>query len=134
VATTSAAPHERAELLRKAGATVVVLPGKKEMVDLKALAKQLCDMGIQSVLVEGGSRLLSSLFAAALVDRVVAFFGPKIVGGVSGRYLLGDWGVRLMKQAVRLEHVAVRRFGTDVCVEGYVRPEDWLASVSFVDS
>jgi len=121
LATTSAAPNDRAELLRKAGATVVVLPSEKGMVDIKALAGQLYEMGIQSVMVEGGSRLLSSLFATDLVDRVVAFFGPKIVGGAPERHLLSNWGVRLMKQAIRLEHVKIRRFRADVCVEGYVR-------------
>ena len=120
--------------MRKAGATVVVLPGEKGRVDLKALSGQLCDMGIQSVMVEGGSRLLSSSFATGLVDRVVAFFGPKIVGGASERHVLGEWGVCKMEQSLRLEHVKIRHFRADVCVEGYLRPKGWPSSALLVDS
>jgi len=121
LATTDAAPEARIERMKRLGATVLVVPGFKGIVDLAALARQLHGLGIQSVMVEGGQKLLTSLFAAGLVDRIAAFVAPKVIGGEQPAHLLSGWGVREMQQAIELEHVAIRRFGTDVCVEGYVR-------------
>lgn len=120
IAVTEAAPKDRIELFRKRGATVLVVPGFKGIVDLTALAGRLHDLGIQSVLVEGGQLLLSSFFEADLIDRVVAFFAPKIVGGDDARRVIKGWGVEMMRDALALHDVEIRRFGTDVCVEGYV--------------
>lgn len=120
LATTDAAPKAVIERFRKRGATILVVPGAGGIADLRALASRLHDLGIQSVVVEGGRQLLGSLFAADLADRVVAFFAPKIVGGEAGHFVLSGWGVREMKRAIRLEDVTIRHFGSDVCVEGCV--------------
>ena len=127
---TDAAPKRRVEQFLRRGATVLTVPGEKGIVDLTALADRLHGLGIQSVLIEGGRQVLSSLFAADLVDRVVAFFAPKIVGGEEGQHVLAGWGVRTMKQAIPLQEVAIRHFGTDVCVEGYVHHGIGRASAS----
>jgi diaminohydroxyphosphoribosylaminopyrimidine deaminase/5-amino-6-(5-phosphoribosylamino)uracil reductase len=120
VATTVAAPREWVNQLLRRDVTVLVAPGSKGKVDLAALAEQLHGLGIQSVLVEGGPRILNSFFAAGLVDRVVVFVAPKIVGGKS-KHALGGWGVREMKDAAMLDEVTIRHFGSDVCIEGRVK-------------
>jgi diaminohydroxyphosphoribosylaminopyrimidine deaminase/5-amino-6-(5-phosphoribosylamino)uracil reductase len=121
IATTDSAPPQRIEQMREKGITVFVCPGNKAIVDLHELFKALHTLDIQSVLVEGGQQLLSSLFEADLADRVVAFFAPKIAGGDEGRHVLTGWGVHRMHEAIDLHDVEIRHFGEDVCVEGYVR-------------
>jgi diaminohydroxyphosphoribosylaminopyrimidine deaminase/5-amino-6-(5-phosphoribosylamino)uracil reductase len=118
IATTDAAPKKWMGQLRQKGVTVVVVDGSKGVLDLAKLAKELHGLGIQSVLVEGGRKILRSLFAASLVDRVVAFIAPKIVGGEG--HVLSGWRVREMKDALALHDIMIRHFGTDVCVEGHV--------------
>jgi len=115
---TKSAPPERVERFRRQGATVLVAEGRKGIVDPLDMAARLRDLGIQSVLVEGGEKIFGSLFAAGLVDRVVAFFAPKIVGGGRERSAIGSWGIEKMKDALQLENVEIRLFGKDVCVEG----------------
>jgi diaminohydroxyphosphoribosylaminopyrimidine deaminase/5-amino-6-(5-phosphoribosylamino)uracil reductase len=121
IATTKTAPEKRIEQMRALGVTVFVLPGQKGIVDLGALARALHAHGIQSVMVEGGQQLLSSMFRADLIDNVVAFFAPKVVGSEARRDVLSGWGAHFMNEAFLLDDVVIRRFGADVCVEGYVR-------------
>ena len=123
VATTVAAPDPWVEKLRERGVTVLTVAGGEGTVDVDTLSKRLYDQGIQSVLCEGGRRLLTSLFEADVVDRVVAFVAPKIVGGDGEHNVVSGWGVEQMTDAVALEDVGLRNFGTDVCVEGRVKHE-----------
>lgn len=118
--TTDSASERRINRLRDAGATVFVVRGSKAFVDLGELVRYLHAMSIQSVFVEGGEQLLSAMFRADLVDRVVGFIAPKLVGGEAVRHVLSGWGVREMSEAIPFQDVVIRHFGNDVCVEGYV--------------
>jgi len=120
LATTSGARKKWIEQMRRQGATVLVVRGAKTLVDLTALARELHRLDIQSVLVEGGRRILTSLFAAGLADRVVVFLAPKIVGGRAERHPVHGWAIRRMSDAISLDNITILHFGTDVCVEGRV--------------
>lgn len=119
VATTSAAPSAWQDCLRERGVEVVPC-GDGPRVDLAALLDELGRRGVNALLVEGGHRLHGSLFDAGLVDRVVAFVAPVIVGGAQAPGPVGGRGVERMSEAVRLTGVRVRRLGDDLVVEGAV--------------
>ncbi len=74
-----AAPEERIEPLRRAGARIVV--AGSERVDLPSALAELASEGIERLLVEGGGELIASLFDARLVDELSVFVGPLIIGG-----------------------------------------------------
>lgn len=106
--------------LAECGAEVIDLPGNQDSVDLQALLKGLGERGITSVLVEGGGVLLGSLFDAGLVDKVIAFIAPVIIGGSKARTAVAGSGFENMTDACRLERVKTENIGTDVMVTGYV--------------
>ena len=85
-------------------------------VDLGDLLSKLAERGIAHLLVEGGAEVHQSFLAAGLVDRVVVFLAPKILGG--GKAWLAGEGPRLMAGALPLEDVEVRRVGDDLMVSG----------------
>jgi len=121
IATTDLAPPEKRKELEEHGAQVVVLPlSKQEGVNLAALAQALGDMKITSLLVEGGGTLLASLLQEGLVDKVLAFIAPKIVGGAEAPTPVEGEGVERMAEALKLEEVEVERLGEDILVSGYV--------------
>lgn len=122
IVTTEGAPPERVAALRAAGAEIVTVPARCGKVDIRSALFELGARGINSVLVEGGGRVLGSLFDAGLVDRVVAFVAPVLVGGSDAPIPLAGRGVETMEQAVRLRDVRIRELGTDVVIEGRVRP------------
>ena len=109
-----------AATLRGAGAEVVSLPGDGPSVDLAALMDALAsEHGVTSMLVEGGATLLGSLFDLGLVDKVIAFVSPVIVGGQTAPTPVAGAGFERMADTLRLERVRWDRYGRDMAITGY---------------
>jgi diaminohydroxyphosphoribosylaminopyrimidine deaminase/5-amino-6-(5-phosphoribosylamino)uracil reductase len=121
VATTSAAPGERVERLREAGAVVELLPDNNSRVDLPALMAELARLSVTSVLLEGGAELTASMLAAGLVDKAIVFIAPKLVGGRDAPGPVGGEGVARVADALPVREVTFRRFGADFALIGYVQ-------------
>ncbi len=103
------------------GAELLELPSEEGLVDLKGLLKALGERQITSLLVEGGGTLLGSLFDYGLVDKVVAFIAPIIIGGKEAKTAVGGKGVSKVVDSLKLERVKVEKFGEDLMVSGYVK-------------
>ncbi len=84
-------------------------------VDPGALLRALYLRGVRSALLEGGPTLAGSMLSAGLVDRVVAYLAPKLLGG--GAPALGPAGVGTLADAVELEIVDVTMIGPDLRVD-----------------
>jgi len=102
-------------------ARVIESPLKNGLVDLNDLMPRLGSMGIISLLIEGGSRVLASAFCSGIVDKVCFFYAPKILGGDDGIPICSGPSPELMEQAIGIKDLTVHRFGDDVMIEGYVR-------------
>lgn len=81
-------------------------------VDLDKLMGALYARGVRAALLEGGPSLAGALLAAGLVDEVVGYLAPKLLG--QGRGALGPAGVISIADAIDLELVDVTRIGPDV--------------------
>lgn len=111
-------PEEKAAFTQ-VGAELLELPSEQERVDLERLLKTLGERQITSVLVEGGSILLGSLFDSGLVDKVVAFIAPVIIGGEEAKTAVGGRGVDKVVDSLKLKRIKVEMFGEDLMVSGY---------------
>ena len=116
--TTEAAPLERAAALEAAGAQVLVC-GAGPQVDLPLALRKLAEQEIGSILLEGGGRLNGAMLAAGLVDKVVLFIAPKIIGGSAAPSSFAFDGFDTMDEAIGLNNIEIERFGDDVCIIGY---------------
>ncbi|MGI8664594.1 MAG: bifunctional diaminohydroxyphosphoribosylaminopyrimidine deaminase/5-amino-6-(5-phosphoribosylamino)uracil reductase RibD [Jatrophihabitans sp.] len=74
--------------------------------------KALFDRGVRHVLLEGGPTLAGAFLEAGLIDEVVAYLAPKLLG--AGPSVLQDAGITTISDVVSLEVVAVERLGDDV--------------------
>lgn len=111
---------DRAAVLRSAGAEVVSLPGDGSSVDLAALMDNLAaEYGVTSLLVEGGATLLGSLFDLGLVDKVIAFVSPVIIGGAEAPTPVAGSGFDRIADTLRLERVRWDKYGRDMAITGY---------------
>jgi diaminohydroxyphosphoribosylaminopyrimidine deaminase/5-amino-6-(5-phosphoribosylamino)uracil reductase len=115
---------KEAERFRKTGAEIVELPAEKGVIDLKELLTVLGKREVTSVLVEGGSGLFGSLFDGGLIDKVLAFVSPIIVGGDGAKSAVGGNGVKKIADALRLTRVKMIEFGDDVLISGYVNEKE----------
>jgi diaminohydroxyphosphoribosylaminopyrimidine deaminase/5-amino-6-(5-phosphoribosylamino)uracil reductase len=119
VATTVDAPAAAEAALVAAGAEVVrVAAAGDGAVDLVALLEGLAKRDVLHVLVEGGGGLAGALLDRDLVDEVVWFVAPVILGGAGAVPAVGGVGAATLQDAVRLAGVHVERAGPDLVVTG----------------
>lgn len=115
-----AASADRKRLTAR-GAHILEVPVDKEYIDLEALLERLGLMGIASILIEGGARVAGAVLRAGLVDKVLFFYAPKILGGDDGVPMCRGPGPSLMKACIGLRDLTVDRIGEDILVQGYPR-------------
>ncbi len=118
VATTNKASKNKIKKLQQMGAIVLVLKQKKGLVDLKQLMKRLGKLGITSIMIEGGAELNASAIKEGIVDKIVFFISPKMIGNGIGA--IGDLGINKVDKSIRLKKVSYREIGKDIVVEGYI--------------
>jgi len=92
-------------------------------ISIKRLLKHLAKMGVQSLYVEGGSVVHGAFFDAALkdsdlLDRVLFYIAPKLIGGVDSVPVIGGQGASSLKKSVNFERWAHSVVGGDLKVEG----------------
>jgi diaminohydroxyphosphoribosylaminopyrimidine deaminase/5-amino-6-(5-phosphoribosylamino)uracil reductase len=107
----------------KKGVRLIEQPLKNDQIDMKLLMARLGSMGISSLLVEGGSRVIASAFSSGIVDKALFFYAPKILGGDDGIPICRGPGPQLMKDCIRAKNIRVRRFDDDVMIEGYIEKQ-----------
>ena len=96
------------------------MPAKDGSVDLKGLLKALGEREVTSVIVEGGGTLFGSLFDQGLVDKVIVFIAPIIIGGREAKCAVEGIGASKVAEALRLHPMKTDRVGQDVMISGYV--------------
>lgn len=98
--------------LEDAGVFVYVVPARDGNTDLDAVLGQLADLQINDVLAEAGHTLAGSLLVAGLVDELVIYQSPHIMGSqTQGMFTTPAW--HHMSQRMQLDIVEVRRVGAD---------------------
>lgn len=103
-----------------AGAGVVELPQGNGLVDLAELMRVLGKREVTSVLVEGGGITIGAFFDRHLVDKVVAFIAPIIIGGEKAVTPVAGNGFARIADTIRLKQISVERLDDDLMVSGYV--------------
>jgi len=114
VITTPPSSEERRAALRERAVGVHVVDAGPRGVDLASALRTLRELGVGSLLVEGGGRVITSFFAEKLVDRLVLGIAPTIMG--AGVDAVGDLGVASVAESVRLTNRSVHQAGDDLLV------------------
>ena len=107
------------ERVQATGARVLSVPCRDGRIDLEALLATLGTEGIASVLVEGGSRVSGSALRAGVVDKILFFYAPKILGGDDGIPICRGPGQEYMRDCLPIKGSRLHRFGEDILLEGY---------------
>ncbi|WP_306214703.1 bifunctional diaminohydroxyphosphoribosylaminopyrimidine deaminase/5-amino-6-(5-phosphoribosylamino)uracil reductase RibD [Actinoplanes sp. RD1] len=103
-----------------AAETLIVTGGEK--VDLEAMLRQLYDRGVRAALLEGGPTLAGAFLAAGLVDRVVGYLAPKLLG--AGPAALADAGVTTIGETLDLDFLDITQIGPDLRFTAALRQKE----------
>jgi diaminohydroxyphosphoribosylaminopyrimidine deaminase/5-amino-6-(5-phosphoribosylamino)uracil reductase len=117
IATTSAASRRKIERLRRREIDVLVLPKAGGHVSLQTLWSRLGQLGITSLLVEGGSDLNAAVLRAGLPQRLVCYVAPLLLGGQDAKGLLGGGSPPRLRDAVPLKNLRMERVGHDMLIQ-----------------
>ncbi|WP_239614067.1 bifunctional diaminohydroxyphosphoribosylaminopyrimidine deaminase/5-amino-6-(5-phosphoribosylamino)uracil reductase RibD [Cohnella mopanensis] len=118
VLTTDRSDEVKAGLLRQHGIEVLRC-GSDERVDLTIAMESLSKRGISSILLEGGGVLNGAMLEAGLVDKLMLFYAPIVVGGDGAPSAFQFKGPEEMSSALRLSRVSMQTYGDDWCITGY---------------
>ena len=118
LATTELAPKEKMESLEKRGVRVLILDSVQGRVNLKSLLSRLGEMGMMSILVEGGSEVNGSFLNEGLIDKIFLFLSPRFLGG-QALGIFGGRGAEKLEEALILNPLKIQRVREDILLEGY---------------
>ena len=104
---------KRIAALEAAGAEVVIIPNERGKVELYKLMEELARRELNEIHVEAGTRLNGSLLQAGVVDELLVYLAPRIIGD-SGRGMFHLPELTELSQTTALEIRGVERIGADL--------------------
>lgn len=122
IAVTEKADINKIKALQKLGAEIIIVPAKNNKVDLTILMKMLGKMKIDSVLLEGGGTLNWSALNEGIVDKIISFIAPKIIGGKYSKTPVEGTGKEFVKDAFCVTDINISNFDNDIMIECYLDP------------
>jgi diaminohydroxyphosphoribosylaminopyrimidine deaminase/5-amino-6-(5-phosphoribosylamino)uracil reductase len=120
VATTASAPRRKRTALAAKNVEVVLLPAREGGVSLRALLSYLARRSVNGMLVEGGSEVNAAFLAEGLVNKVMLYTAPILMGGRDAKGVIGGRGPSNLSGVASLERVTVTPLGRDFLVQGYI--------------
>lgn len=120
IATTDKMDKNKVKEIEAKGGEVIVTPATDNKVDIKYLIKKLGQQGIDSILLEGGGTLNYSCLNEGVVDKVISFISPKIIGGSEAKTPIEGKGKDYIRDSFKLRDISVSRFDEDIMIEGYI--------------
>lgn len=126
IATTNKASIEKINYLQNIGIKILITKEKNGKVDLEELMIKLGELGIDSILLEGGGELNFSVLSLNLVDKVEAFISPKLIGGKDSKTPVEGKGVEKIHNAFNLKNTTVDILDEDILIKGYIGREKCL--------
>lgn len=122
VVTTSAASAERRRALEYRGIPVLVFDGPGGRTDLPSLVAHLASEQYRSLMIESGSKLNWAALEAGIVDKILFYYAPKILGGLHSLPVAGGTGRLRRTDAIQFDRVKLHPILPDeFAVEAYVK-------------
>ena len=124
---TAAHDDAREKQLHSRGVDVLRAPVEsiKGKVDLRRLMESLATRGLNNIMVEAGAKLNGSLIEAGVVDEIVTYVAPSLLGdSARGIFVLPEF--TKLSQRVALEIIDQRKIGTDLRITAAVRGDGYV--------
>ncbi len=121
LATTERIDPKKEDSFLKKGVKIIKTQTPDGHVDLRALMEALHTLEIDSVLLEGGGGLCAAALEAGIVDKIMLFIAPKIIGGKDAPTPVEGEGIALMRDAISVSGMQFCASGEDILIEAYLK-------------
>ena len=118
ILTTDEAKEQAVQAFQTQGIQVIRC-GTGPRVDLTLAMQELGKRRITSVLLEGGGTLNGAMLQARLINKMICFIAPKIIGGYDAPHNFRFSGFSMMKDAITLRQLRIETYADNVCISGY---------------
>ncbi len=123
IATSHSASDKKADQLSAAGARVIRVPLQQDgLIDLSQLFPLIKQMGVDSVMVEGGSKVITNILASRIADQLLLAIAPRFVGGLRAVHPTDG-----CEQLPEIHNVHCQLIEGDVVVFGHLEPANDLS-------
>ena len=100
---------------------ITILTSPTSTPEIKWILSELQNLGLKSLLVEGGSFINSSFLRSGAVDRILLFIGAKIIGGQDALSWCGELGVDQLDQAIQIDISSITSVGEDWLIDAKIK-------------
>ena len=119
-ATTISQSLSQKKKLELKGVKLLSMKYKRKKVDLSLLMDKLGEMGITSIMIEGGAEISGDALKEKIVDKVIYFIAPKIIGGKRAPGPVGGQGISKLKDFIQAKDMSVAKLGDDFVIEAKI--------------
>ncbi len=119
VFTSKKSSPKKAGALRKKGVEVIEIPGSAQKLEVQEVLPRLGKKGLSSLLVEGGSRVLTTMLEEKLADKLFLTVSPRLIGGERAPSFFEGKGISRISESLELQKATSFKIGKDLIVEGY---------------
>lgn len=107
------------EQLTKKGVKILTVSKSNYGLDLDEMLNELYKMGITDILVEGGAEINASFLRAGLINKVLVYLAPKLLGGRHSKTPFAGIDIDGIDEALHLEFDSIEQVGPDLCITAY---------------
>ena len=104
--------------IQKRGAVVWSFRLRRNRISFDSVLKRLAQMGLMAVMIEGGAKTATAALQEGVVDKIIFFYAPKLIGG-DGKPAIEGLEIKEIGRSHRIKEIEVRKFGDDFLVTGY---------------
>ena len=119
IACTKNASTQAIERIENKGVKVIVAEQKDNKVDFNHLLKKIGELGIDSILIEGGASVNFSAIESGNVNKIISFIAPKLIGGNTAKTPVGGKGFEKINEALQLKNISINKFDEDIMISAY---------------
>ncbi|MBT9174445.1 MAG: Riboflavin biosynthesis protein RibD [candidate division WS2 bacterium] len=125
IVTTEQSTPEKIKTIEKEGVQVLVTKSNPDLrIDLENLLTILGEQKITSLLIEGGPTVNASALHAGIVDKLILFVAPIVIGGITTPSLVGGTGIKKLVDAFKITDLTIKKIDNNFLFEGYVSKEN----------
>jgi diaminohydroxyphosphoribosylaminopyrimidine deaminase/5-amino-6-(5-phosphoribosylamino)uracil reductase len=119
IVTAAQATPKKIRAIKALGAQVWKFPLRQGNISWVPFLKKLAEIGVVSLLIEGGAATAASALKEKAVDKILFYYAPKILGG-DGRVMIESLGIHRVEQSIRVQRMEFQKSGADLLVTGYL--------------